>query len=195
MTLKGTETGTSFKQALYFKEIGFNLHDTMIWNKGGFTATGSLSVRYGSVFEYMFVFSKGKPKTFNPIKDKKKKNTTGSFHKVIRQKNGTTKETGYTKRNAYGQRFNIWDIPAISPKERTGHPAQFPERLVKDHILSWSNENDLILDPFMGSGTTAKVAMTNNRKFVGFEISEEYCEIANKRIEEAKKYHQQELVF
>lgn len=181
-TVKGSETGTSFKQALYFKSIGFNLHDTMIWNKGGFTATGSLAVRYGSVFEYMFILSKGKPKTFNPIKDRKNKNTKGSFHKVIRQKDGTTKTTGYTKRNEYGQRFNVWEMPAISPKERTGHPAQFPEQLVNDHILTWSNPEDIILDPFMGSGTTAKMALLNGRNYIGFEISEEYCEIANDRI-------------
>ena len=184
-TIKGSETGTSFRQALYFKECGFNIHDTMIWDKGGFTATGTLRARYGSVFEYMFIFSKGKPKTFNPIKDRKNKNTSGSFHKVIRQKDGTTKSTGYTKRNEYGQRFNIWRMPGVTPKERTGHPAQFPIALAQDHIISWSNEGDTVLDCFMGSGTTGKMALLNNRNYIGFELDKHYCDIANERIRKA----------
>ena len=70
-TIKGSETGTSFRQALYFKEIGFNLHDTMIYSKAGFQYPATN--RYHQTFEYMFIFSKGKPKTFNPIKDRKNK--------------------------------------------------------------------------------------------------------------------------
>lgn len=182
-TVKGSETGTSFKQALFFKECGFNLHDTMIWDKGGFTAVGSLAIRYAPVFEYMFVFSKGKPKTFNPIKDRKNKNTKGGFSKIMRQKDGTTKNCGTTKRKEYGQRFNVWQMPSATPKERVGHPAPFPEQLANDHIISWSNDGDVVLDPFMGSGTTAKMAILNNRNYIGFEISKEYCDIAEKRIE------------
>lgn len=183
-TVKGSETGTSFRQALYFKEIGFNIHDTMIWDKGGFTATGTLAVRYGSVFEYMFVFSKGKPKSFNPIKDRKNKNTSGSFHKVIRQKDGTTKATGYTKRNEYGQRFNIWRMPGVTPKERTGHPAQFPIALAQDHIISWSNPGDTVLDCFMGSGSTGVACVNTRRRFIGIELDHGYFDIAERRINE-----------
>lgn len=183
-TVKGSETGTSFKQALYFKELGFNMHDTMIWDKGGFTATGSLAVRYGSVFEYMFVFSKGKPKTFNPLKDRKNKNTSGGFNKVIRQRDGTTKATGHTKRNEYGQRFNIWRMSGVTPKERTGHPAQFPVAIANDHILSWSNEGDVVLDPFMGSGTTGVACVNTGRKFIGMELDASYFNIAKSRIKE-----------
>lgn len=182
-TVDGSETGSSFRQALFFKEIGFNIHDTMIWDKGGFTATGSLAVRYGPVFEYMFIFSKGKPKTFNPIKDRENKNKTGSFHKVIRQKDGTTKASGHVARGEYGQRFNIWRMSGVCPKERTGHPAQYPIELVKDHVISWSNPGDVVLDPFMGSGTTAVACLRTGRNYIGYEISPEYCALARNRID------------
>jgi len=180
-TIKGSETGTSFKQALYFKEIGFNLHDTMIWNKGGFSAVGSLQNRYAPVFEYMFVLSKGFPKTFNPIKDRKTKHGGKKASGTIRQADGTTKPMSKVMIiNEYGQRFNIWEQ---SPQRQTGgHPAPFPEKLAEDHILSWSNEGDTILDPMAGSGTTLKMAKKNNRNYIGIEISSEYIEIINKRL-------------
>lgn len=199
-TIKGSETGTSFRQALYFKEIGFNLHDTMIWNKQNCSSIGSMN-RYENVFEYMFVFSKGKPKTANIISDKPNKRAGEIQSGSIRQKDGTVRKTsqyGIKEISDYGRRHNVWDIfPAKSLKERL-HPAPFPERLAQDHILSWSNPNDIILDPFMGSGTTAKMAILNNRQYIGFELSAEYCEIAEKRVKEAanvrhqmdKDYHQ-----
>jgi len=173
-TIKGSETGTSFKQALFFKEIGFNLHDTMIYEKSGFAnpSTG----RYHQTFEYMFVFSKGKPKTFNPIKDRenKYKGIQGGEHSF---------------RADYGMRFNVWRYAnggnnTSRDKETFEHPAPFPEKLANDHIISWSNEGDLVYDPFMGSGTTAKMAILNKRNWIGSEISQEYCEIAEKRINE-----------
>lgn len=180
-TIKGSESGTSFKQALYFKEIGFNLHDTMIWNKGGFTAVGALKTRYAQVFEYMFVFVKGKLKTFNPLKDRLNKNQTGTFLKNKRLADGTMREVGkYGKRNKYGQRFNIWEL---ANTDRSEHPAVFPEKLIADHIISWSNENDIVLDPFMGSGTTGVACKNLNRNFIGIEISEDYMKIAKERIE------------
>ncbi len=179
-TIKASETGTSFRQALYAIECGFKLHDTMIWNKGGFTAVGALKTRYAQVFEYMFVFVKGKLKTFNPLKDRLNKKQTGTFLKNKRLADGTMGEVGkYGQRNKYGQRFNIWKL---ANTDRSKHPAIFPEKLVKDHIISWSNENDLIYDPFMGSGTTAKMALLSSRNYIGSEISEEYCKIANERL-------------
>ncbi len=179
-TIKASETGTSFRQALYAIECGFKLHDTMIWNKGGFTAVGALKTRYAQVFEYMFVFVKGKLKTFNPLKDRLNKKQTGTFLKNKRLADGTMGEVGkYGQRNKYGQRFNIWKL---ANTDRSKHPAIFPEKLVKDDIISWSNENDLIYDPFMGSGTTAKMALLSSRNYIGSEISEEYCKIANERL-------------
>ena len=183
-TINGSETGTSFKQALYFKEIGFNLHDTMIWNKGTFTAVGALTSRYAPVFEYMFVLSKGQPKTFSPIKDRQNKtfgrNKTGTF----RQEDGTTKALSSIGKPIaeYGQRFNIWDVSAEKSNNNRLHPAMFPESLAHDHIISWSNEGDTVLDCFLGSGTTGKVAKQLNRQFIGIEISPEYLEIAKNRI-------------
>lgn len=183
-TVDGSETGSSFKQALYFKEIGFNIHDTMIWNKGGFSAVGALKTRYAPVFEYMFIFSKGKIKTFNPIKDKPNKWAGGTVHGTVKSKDGISRKvSGGDKKiiSEFGQRYNIWEI---SPqRQKGGHPAPFPETIARDHIISWSNEGDVVLDPFMGSGTTAKMAKKNNRNYIGFELSEEYCAIAEERLE------------
>ena len=179
-TIKGSETGTSFRQALYFKEIGFNLHDTMIYLKPNFSAVGALKTRYAPVFEYMFVFSKGKIRTFHPIKDRPCKTAGMAKSGTIRQKDGTTKRKsneGWIQPE-FGQRYNVWEI---SPQSN-GHPAPFPEQLANDHIISWSNEGDLVYDPFMGSGTTAKMAIVNKRNWIGSEISEEYCKIIERRI-------------
>jgi site-specific DNA-methyltransferase (adenine-specific) len=184
-TIKGSETGTSFRQALYFKDCGFNLHDTMIWEKPTFTATGALRVRYGQVFEYMFVLSKGIPKTFNPIKDRARKQVGAKKHGTVRQASGDTapqSSIGKVYDSEHTQRFNVWRINTEQSNTNRMHPAQFPEDIANDHILSWSNVGDTVLDPFCGSGTTGKMAWLNYRKFIGIEISDEYCEIARKRI-------------
>ncbi len=184
-TVNGSETGTSFKQALYFREIGFNLHDTMIWNKGGFSAVGALAVRYAPVFEFMFVLSKGKPKVFNPIKDRKNKSSGQKVGGTIRNIDGSMKPIKKYIGRKFGQRFNIWDIGPQRQAGRGKHPAPFPEQIASDHIISWSDRGDLIYDPFMGSGTTAKMALLNNRKYIGSEISLEYCEMAETRLVES----------
>jgi site-specific DNA-methyltransferase (adenine-specific) len=145
------------------------------------------SNRYYQKFEYMFVLSKGKPKTFNPIKDHK--NTAKRWSKTFNVYNadGTmTEKNRDLEVNEFGVRFNIWKYNtgfSQSTNDKIAHPAIFPEKLANDHIISWSNKKDLVLDPFMGSGTTAKMALLNNRDFIGFDISEEYCELANNRIE------------
>lgn len=183
-TIKGSESGTSFKQALYFKEIGFNLHDTMIWNKGSFSFPSKNC--YHQVFEYMFIFSKGKPKTLNFIKDRKNK-YVGERGASGRKKDGTRNKGKSTVRDEYGKRFNIWNYSiggghCTKDKIAHKHPAIFPEQLAYDHIVSWSNENDVVMDIFMGSGTTAKMCKMTNRNYIGFEISQEYCEIAEERL-------------
>ena len=181
-TIKGSETGTSFKQALWAKECGFNLHDTMIWNKGSFTAVGALKHRYAQTWEYMFVLSKGKIKTFNPIKDRKNK-VKGKIGGRLRLPNGDmrTMSTNGKQRSEYGQRFSIWDCSPCGGN-KTGHPAPFPEQLANDHIISWSNEGDTVFDPFMGSGTTGKMAKLMNRNFIGIELDEQYFKIAQARL-------------
>jgi site-specific DNA-methyltransferase (adenine-specific) len=181
-TINGSETGTSFRQALYAMDCGFNLHDTMIYNRQNRPLTHN---RYEQHFEYMFIFSKGKPNTFNPIKKPTIKQ--GNVQMTIRNKDGE-KETRHKKRNSECIIGNVWRINVgnnISTKDDFAfeHPAIFPEQLANDHIISWSKENDLIYDPFMGSGTTAKMAKINNRNWIGSEISAEYCEIIEKRLE------------
>lgn len=198
-THNGSESGTSFTQALYFKSIGFNLHDTMIYKKA--TAIPRNTNRYEPIFEYMFVFSKHYVATFNPIMV----DAIGSGKKI----------TGTLRKNVQGDmlyksgwgnmgcsqkvKSNIWEFPNIGrPKDHERyiykHPATFPEKLAEDHILSWSNPNDIVLDPMMGSGTTGKMATLHNRKFIGMECSEEYFNIAAQRISQAIKDHDQVAV-
>lgn len=192
-TINGSETGTSFKQALYFKEIGFNLHDTMIYEKNGSAyPSGKNSTRYSSVFEYMFVLCKGAIKTHNLLKDRRNKwkgsSTFGSSSN--RQEDGTLKESGKRDIGDFGYRDNIWKINNGKgyggDDASIAHPASFPEQLANDHILSWSNKGDQVMDPFMGSGTTGKMAIINEREFIGFEIAKEYFDIAEIRINNAK---------
>lgn len=193
-TIKGSETGTSFKQALFFKEIGFNLHDTMIYHKNSLPMNHN---RYEQDFEYMFVFSKGKPKTFNPIKvpckyPEKKTSRTNSYFSETVEMNRRARSN--KKRKPVGKekiKGNIWYILTgknHSTKDQYAfkHPAIFPEQLANDHIISWSNKNDIVFDPMMGSGTTGKMAILNNRNFIGIELDETYFSIAKERIEKAK---------
>lgn len=183
-TINGSESGTSFKQALFFKECGFNLYDTMIYAKKNFIPL--THKRYEQQFEYMFVFSKGKPKIFNAIFEK---STRPGESKNYKAAGRNVKEGGYRRRDENvvtkdtKLHTNIFYYATGSGK--TKHPAPFPEQLAIDHILTWSNENSIIYDPFAGSGTVLKIALINNRQFVGSEISNEYALEINKRIEDA----------
>jgi len=175
-TVKGSETGTSFKQALYAMECGFNLHDTMIYQKSGMAFPDR--TRYHQTHEYMFIFTKGSIGTFNAIKDRKNKYTGHQ---------GGNKRGGLCKRGEFGSRFNVWRYNngrdnSTKDREAFKHPAIFPELLAHDHIISWSNEGDTVFDPFLGSGTTGKMAKKLGRRFVGVEKVEEYYEIASARI-------------
>ena len=193
--VNGSETGTSFKQALTFMDKGFKLHDTMIYEKNtsSFPARRN-GKRYTQIFEYMFVFSKGKIKTGNMICDKPNKwaGHTNWGSNTIRGKDNHLKETTDIKPVPdYSPRNNIWRYVvgggfATKDKMAHEHPAIFPEKLAEDHILSWSNEGDVVLDPFIGSGTTAKMAMLNNRDYIGIDISQEYCELTRKRVAMSK---------
>jgi DNA modification methylase len=190
-TIKGDETGTSFNQVAQMKRCGFLLHDTMIYEKLSVGMYDPRNMRYKSAFEFMFVFSKGKPATYNPIKDKPNKNPGRS----LCRSNGRTNKGALRRakhpalvENEFQDRFNVWAYYTgnnLSTKDKIafGHPAIFPERLAHDHIISWSNEADTVLDPMMGSGTTGKMAKLLRRKFIGIEIDSEYYQIATKRIE------------
>ena len=169
-----SETCSSFRQALYFRNLGFLLHDTMIWKK---TSPFQHKVRYIQAFEYMFVFSKGVPKTTNLICDRKNSQAGRMVHGTERQPDGTLKPmSGRAKQRLvreFGARFNIWEITCDQSRE-TSHPAKFPVNLAADHIVTWSNENDIVLDPFMGSGSTAIACIKTNRQYIGFEIDTVY---------------------
>ena len=187
-TKNGDESGTSFRQALHFKEIGFKLLDTMIYAKTPRGIIGSNQYTYLQCFEYMFVFSKGMPTTFNLIYDRKNKTAGQKYRHHRRETEGNLhyddNRTWETK--AYGRRTNIWEYVGgsgiTSDKIAFKHPAIFPEKLAEDHILSWTNPNDLVFDPMCGSGTTGKMALKHNRRFIGVDISEEYIEIARQRL-------------
>ena len=182
-TVNGSETGTSFRQALYFMEIGFNLHDTMIWKKE--SCAFPQANRYYPNFEYMFVFSKGAPKTVNLIADRKNKWAGTSLHGTFREKDGSLHGVSSERKNIvfdeYGVRFNVWEV-TTAKTNKTGHPAVFPLQLAADHIRTWSNEGDLVYDCFLGSGTTVLAAEQLNRHYIGSEISQEYYDIAKNRL-------------
>jgi DNA modification methylase len=190
-TTKGSESGSSFRQALLFMEAGFRLLDTMIYAKPPKGASGNNKI-YWQSFEYMFVFTKGAPKTINLLLDRKNKESRKGDNGTKRLKNGELKKVSRGGYGEYGRRTNIWEYPVgkgHSTKDEVAfkHPAIFPEALAKDHILSWSKEGDVVYDCFIGSGTTAKMAMLTKRKFIGSEISKEYCSLAVKRIKNLKK--------
>ncbi|MBE2227619.1 MAG: site-specific DNA-methyltransferase [Ignavibacteria bacterium] len=185
-TIDGSETSSSFKQALYFKEIGFKLHDTMIFRKKN-PIPQIYRKRYNNEFEYMFVLSKGVVKTHNPI-------LVECLHAGL-ELNGTTYKN-YSKNEQIREKLakpvkdkkikgNIWEYVVgkkLEDQEAKGHPAPFPCELVRDHILSWSNVGDVVLDPMCGSGTTCRVAYELDRKYIGIDISHEYCELARERL-------------
>jgi DNA modification methylase len=183
-TEDGDETGSSFKQALHFKRLGLRLHDTMIYHRQAANPSGN---RYWQNSEFMFVFSDGAPSKVNLLKDRRNK-----YRKMggdaVRQVDGTVKlgERGGIDFDEYGYRENIWYYSVggghLGDRICHQHPAPFPEDLARDHILSWSNEGDIVLDPFGGSGTTAKQARELGRRFIHIDVNPDYCEIARKRL-------------
>lgn len=185
-TVSGTETGTSFSQALFFKEIGFNLHDTMIFRKRN-PIPQIYRRRYNNEFEYMFVFSKGVVKTHNPI-------MVDCLHAGLELGSTTYKNYSKTEQKrgkianpvkAQKIKGNIWEYVVgknLEDQEAKKHPAPFPCELARDHVSSWSNEGDTVLDPMCGSGTSCKAAKQLGRNFIGIDISHDYCEIAKNRV-------------
>jgi DNA modification methylase len=180
----GNKSLTSFRQALIFQDIGFNVHDVMIYKKKNTPFMRSNA--YTNAYEFMFIFSKGSPKTFNPIKEP---TVRQGFEMLVENKkaDGINKKV-LGKLNSEKTKTNIWEYAVglggtTTDRIAFRHPAVFPERLAVDHILSWSNEEDLIFDPMCGSGTTLKMAYLNNRNFLGCDISEEYVKISKERLE------------
>lgn len=188
--INGSKSGTSYRQANWAMECGFNFHDDMIWQKPNYAPLFPTVKRYDHNFEYMFIWSKGQPKTWNPIKDKPKAESSKQRGKYktsfINQDGSRTYKDSTANNSDYSKRTKIWLIPN-GQKRGIGHPAPFPEALVHDHLITWTNEGDLVYDPFMGSGTTARVCIGLNRNWVGSEISAKYCEIIERRILESNE--------
>lgn len=189
------ESLTSFKQAIFFvEECGLNLLDTMIYEKANGPAPYPGLRRYPSWFEYMFIFSKGRPKTFNPISDVLTKSGGGKLNKGMtsRQPDGSLRKTGSYITKDYRMRHNVWRYDVGFNKDTKDkialkHPARFPEQLARDHILTWSNPGDVVLDPMCGSGTTLKMAKMLGRKWVGIDINPEYVDISRQRVKSVMK--------
>lgn len=182
-TIKGSETGTSFKQALFAMECGFNLHDTMIYQKSTPPLTHN---RYEQNFEYMFVWSKGKPNTFNGLREPREY-TDNRTKKAFGRNKDNSVDLGYSSKHKTRLKRNVWRYFAgggANDKIASQHPAIFPKQLANDHILTWSNEGDIVYDPFSGSGTTGMMAIKNKRKSIMSEMSSEYCEIIRTRIKQ-----------
>ncbi len=174
---------TSFRQALYFQEIGFNVHDIMIYKKRNTPFMRSNG--YTNCYEFMYVFTKWSPRVFHPLK-------TGTVRQGIEWMPFNKKPDGINKKvpkelKAEKTLTNIWEYAVwlhwtTSDKKAFKHPAMFPERLAEDHILSWTNEGDLVFDPMCWAGTTCKMALKNNRNYIGCDISSEYVELAKERM-------------
>ena len=179
-TIDGTETCTSMKQALYFREKGLLLHDTMIYVKRGGPAAGTQK-RHKNAWEYMYVFSNGQPKTVNLIEDKIVQYPGANRLVPRRQKDGSLEYGSRGEMPEVTFRDNVWSYsPGFRKSARNviahKHPAIFPEELAGDHIRTWTEPNDLVLDPMVGSGTTMRAAKDLNRRSVGIEKHEGYIE-------------------
>lgn len=188
-TVDGSETGTSMRQTLHFQQLGLRIHDTMIYEKHSFRFPDE--TRYYQTWEYMFILSNGKPKSYNPIEDRIVKYAGQKVHGTSIDENGVRHSVNDVERvmKTLGSRHNVWRYAngkGVTTEDSYAfdHPAMFPESLARDHILSWSNEGDIVLDPFSGSGTTAKMAKHNGRKYIGIEVNPEYVEISLKRLEQ-----------
>lgn len=186
-TVDGSETGDSFRQALHAINCGLRLHDTMIYCKEGVTFPDAN--RYHPAFEYMFVFSSGAPKTFNGIRDWANKWRGSSISGTSRLKDGSTKQKNNSGQGIpqYGLRRNWWPLANIYTGETAGHPAPMPYAMAFDHISTWTVPGDLVVDPFLGSGTSGVAAVSQGRRFVGIEIHEPYFDIACDRIDKAQR--------
>lgn len=193
--VKGNKTLSSFKQALLFQNVGFNVHDTMIYKKKNTPFMRSNA--YTNCFEYMFIFSKGSPKTFNPLKEKTVR--SGKEMLVCNKKADGVNKKVLGVLNSEKTKTNIWEYAVglggtTCDKIAFKHPATFPEKLAEDHILTWSNDGDIVFDPMCGSGTTCKMAILNNRNYIGCDISNEYVEISNERIKNCSKQLKMKII-
>ena len=184
-TIEGSETGSSFRQALHFIDCGFKLADTMIYKKANPGGARGSNKTYLQCFEYMFVLSKGPIQTYNLLQDRPNKGARNGIGGGGRNPDGTIKVGRELEAFETGRRLNIWEYPTQINEWSGQHPAPFPIGLAEDHILSWSNEGDVVLDPFSGSGTTVTAALKHRRKAIGIDVSTQYTELARDRVQVA----------
>ena len=182
--INGGRSLTGFRQAIHFQDIGFVVHDVMIYQKKNTPFMRSNA--YTNAYELMLILSKGgPPKTFNPLKVPTQRSGRELLTHNKLPDGVNKKKRGMLKREK--TRTNIWPYAVgfggtTTDRIAFQHPAVFPDRLAEEHILSWSNPGDLVLDPMCGSGTTCKMALLNNRRYIGIDIADEYIDIAEARI-------------
>lgn len=183
-TVKGSETGEAFEQALIFQDAGWRINDTIIFAKNN-PLPGDCGPRYRQTFDFMFIFSKGRPKTFNPIMEPTK--NAGKTYKSLRvteDGRGATEEgLRITKTERKKGNIFYYNVGSASSKDKIAfeHPAIFPEKLAEDMISSWTNEGDLVFDPFSGASTSGIASYQLKRNFILSEISPKYCELSQRR--------------
>ncbi|MGI9256893.1 MAG: DNA-methyltransferase [Salinispira sp.] len=180
--ISGSRSLSSFDHAFIGRDCGFLVHDVMIYQKKNTPFMRSNA--YTNCYELMLVFVKGRPKTFNPLKVPTKRN--GWETAVSNKGPDAVNRKRPVELKKEKTRTNIWQYAvglggSTTDKIAFRHPAIFPEKLAGDHILSWTNPGDLVLDPMCGSGTTCKMARLNGRQWIGIDISQEYIDIASER--------------
>ncbi len=185
--IQGSEGLESCEQKIFFRrECGFVIHDTMIWHKLNFSSPSFN--RYHQCFEYVFIFSKGKPRCFNPIKDKPN-STAGRLGNLgvntFMKRDGERETRSKHITQELGMRHNVWKGKTRGQEamcEKLPHPAMMPRWLARDLILSWSNPGDTVLDPFAGSGTTGEEATKLARNAILIEKEPEYVDLCQQNI-------------
>lgn len=192
----GGQTGTSFRQARYYMGLGFRLHNTLVIEKQ--VARGISRVRYGVSPEFVFVLSKGRPRSISLIEDKPNKFGGRLMRFSTRDRDGTRSDTAKALIRPYSVRGNVWRYATgsrVTAKEGFAydHPALMPERLAHDLIVSWSRPGDLVLDPFGGAGTTAKMALLSHRRYLSMEAHRPYHDLAVRRLAEAQETYRRVL--
>lgn len=194
--IDGGYSGTSFRQALYFQGIGFRLHEILIMTRSGGRYAGGN--RYGKV-EFGLILSKGRPRSVHLIRDKPNKHAGLLRQFRARRHDGRHREPARAKPvAALGLRGPVWEYVAgyggtTTDRYAHDHPALMPEAMARDLIVSWSRPGDLVLDPFLGSGTTAKMALLHHRRYLGFEVHRPYFQLAVRRIRDAHAEYRRQL--
>ena len=183
----GSESGEASEQRLFFRDLGFRLHQTIVMERYGSRARSP--GRYGESLEYAFILAKGKPATVRLLRDRRNKTAGKLVTATHRYPDGSYRVQRYEV-DEWGYRKAVWYFAqgmhvATDPVARL-HQAPMPEAMAEDLILSYSREGDLIFDPFAGVATTAKMALLNHRNYFGYEINAIYHARGEERLRAAR---------